>query len=469
MPSDNFGSFSNLLLNTGISDNRYPVKGCHIWLPYGFQFKEYVFHTAEAYVEGKGYSKYQFPRLIPGNAIGKVTANIDNFEEGLFWLRRKDETPLNMFLNPTGECGVYTMFQMWIRSEDDLPLRIYQRNSTFRPHKRPDAMLNGDELMDLLECHSAFATKNEADREFESITGMFEDLHERMGIPFLPLRRPSTGNKPVCTEMVSFETYIPSKGRSFNVGVIYNQGQIYSRAFRVEFSGRNGGKSNTFQTTFGLSERGIGAMLDLHRDVYGLRLLPQFAPEQISIIPVYGEKDGEVKAYVEKLGDYLGKSYNVHTYTDNSKKAGKKLATARMKGIPVRIGVSAQNVADSTVRVYLRTQEEPLDNFPAAALNKEMPVFFREIEKRIKEDARQYVQSRISDARERGDIGTIVADHGIARFNWCGDYQCVEAIERNSTGEFLGSHIHDRSNGQCISCGSEGNYLGFYSKRSSSP
>ncbi|MBD3209434.1 hypothetical protein GF367_03370 [Candidatus Woesearchaeota archaeon] len=106
----------------------------------------------------------------------------------------------------------------------------------------------------------------------------------------MPLSRPTTGNKPVFQEMTSFETFFPSKNTSFNVGVVYNQGQIYSRGFDVTFNDGNGNKDHTHQLTFGISERGIAAILDQHQDGHGLRLLSGLAPTQIEVIPVTNDE-----------------------------------------------------------------------------------------------------------------------------------------------------------------------------------
>lgn len=35
----NYGDFTDLLQETDVIDNRYPVKGCGVWMPYGFHLK----------------------------------------------------------------------------------------------------------------------------------------------------------------------------------------------------------------------------------------------------------------------------------------------------------------------------------------------------------------------------------------------------------------------------------------------
>ena len=128
MVRDGVEQFKHLLLKASVSDNRYPVKGCHVLLPYGYRLKENVFEMVESSIEANGYQKFQFPRLMPGELMKPVTAYIDDFEDSLFWLRRKDGTSLDVFLSPTGECAVYTMFRKWVKNKSDLPLKRQKKN-----------------------------------------------------------------------------------------------------------------------------------------------------------------------------------------------------------------------------------------------------------------------------------------------------------------------------------------------------
>lgn len=465
----NFGDFVNILTKAGVIDANYPVKGCYVWFPYGFEFKEKTFSYIEEIIREGGYKRYQFPRLIPGQAIRKVTEGVADFEEGLFWLKRKDGTNLDLFLNPTGECGVYTMFKKWIRQETDLPLKLYQIGTTFRPHKRPNVMLNGDELTNLLEAHSAFSSKENADAEFLAIYESFKIIHNAMGIPYLALRRPIVGNKPVCTDMISFETYLPSKNTSFNVGVLYNQGQIYSRAFGVNFSDQKGKKENTYQVTFGISERGIAAMLDLHRDEYGIRLLPHFAPVQVSIIPVYGKGDNSsIDEYAKKIEEILKENYSV--IRDNFiKNSRQKFALERQRGIPIRIGVSKYDVDSKTVRVYIRTEEEPLNGIPLESLDGVIKDAFSRINSNLFEDANTYFNSRIHCAPNMDSVREIVENNSIAKMYWCGETSCLSKMNEVLPGELIGTKFDIDESGPCLICGKESPNPSYYAKRGASP
>lgn len=471
MIDNDLKDFKNTLLRAHISDNRYPVKGCHVWLPYGYRLKENIFENIEGLVESNGYQKYQFPRLIPGVSMKPVTECIDDFENSLFWLRRKDGTPIDVFLSPTGECAVYTMFKEWINSKRDLPLRIYQRGSIFRYHSNPIAMLNGDERMDLVECHSAFPSKKEAEAEFIRTVETYQEIIDRLGIPVLPLKRPRWGNKPVFVDMVSFETHLPSKKRAFNVAVVYNQDQIFSKPFNVKFSDEDGNRHYTYQITSGISERIVTAMLDFHRDETGIRLLSEFAPEQITVVPVYkGVRNDEVQNYAGKLGEQLGKSYRVNVDTSRENiHPGKKIAASRTRGVPISIGVSHEDIDRRTSRIYVRTRKPPIDCFPIEKLEQEIPAFFKEINQTLRAESEAYLDSQIIYSSHISEARDIVEENKIARFGFCGKTSCIEHLDRELQGELIGSHIYQKERGVCLSCGEETLDTGFYSKRSDSP
>ena len=50
------------------------------------------------------------------------------FKKEVYWVKHagEDELDIPMFLRPTSETAMYTMFPLWIRSHKDLPLKIYR-------------------------------------------------------------------------------------------------------------------------------------------------------------------------------------------------------------------------------------------------------------------------------------------------------------------------------------------------------
>ena len=55
------------------------------------------------------------------------------FKKEVYWVKHAGENELDipMFLRPTSETAMYTMFPLWIQHKD-LPLKVYQMVNTFR-------------------------------------------------------------------------------------------------------------------------------------------------------------------------------------------------------------------------------------------------------------------------------------------------------------------------------------------------
>ena len=98
------------------------------------------------------HEEVNFPLLIPEDLLEKkMLLLLDRLQEGVdpdelrdeeedsgfkevYWVKHAGENDLGipMFLRPTSETAMYTMFPLWIRSHKDLPLKIYQMVNTFR-------------------------------------------------------------------------------------------------------------------------------------------------------------------------------------------------------------------------------------------------------------------------------------------------------------------------------------------------
>ncbi len=466
----NLGDLLNLFVRTRLIDINYPLKGCHVLMPDGFKLRDRFFSGIEGIIEKRGYKRYQFPILTSGECIRKITEGIEDYEDGLFWLRRKNGALLDVFLSPVGESAIYTMFQRWIKKQSDLPLRLYLQGPTFRLHHDPSIMLNEDETSTTLEGHSAFSSTQEADSEYRDMIQAFQEFLQEVGIPHLQLRRPRTGNKLCYNEMVSLDTFLPSRKTSLNVAVVYNQGQVYSEVFGVEFfDAKSGEKKLTQQITFGIRERAILAMLDLHRDFHGLRFLPELAPTQILVLPVHSkESDDNLDKYAQEIADQLRGEYRVIIDTSH-KRYGKKVKEARENGIPVRIGVNADNLVLGTARCSLRTDEDnPIYDIYVDDIAGKVNRYFKQIRGKIIKDAEETVRSSIVDVRNISDLGDVVSQGFIARLYFCGNDNCYSALSRSSTGEMIGTALEGDS-GSCVVCREKSDTPSYYSRRAPNP
>lgn len=462
----NSKQFKNLLARTNILDASYPVRGAHVWLPDGFKFKKLVFSRLEAILEDTGYEQYEFPRLMPGSSLRKIADSVKDFSQSVFWLKDGDKDT-DIFLNPTGESGIYPMLQQWIKLPSDLPVRLFQVGNTFRSHDRPYPLVNSDESTPLLEGHGVFETRGDVVTEFESVLGILEAMHTALAIPYRMVVRPQWGNNPVSERNVSFESYFPPKDVNLNIGVAYLQDQIFSKLFDIKFEREGGEVEHTHQLTFGINERALAAMLSIHSDSYGLRFLPEFAPTQIVIIPKPKlHEDYGIEEYAEIIGEGL----EFRTYTDNNRNRTikQKFNQWRERGVPVLLAIDPNNVQNQTVGVYRRDQNA-WETVSADNVEETIPRYFAGIEKSIRQESESFFGGKIKTVSSYEELVDLVKQNHIVRFDYCGLPDCGKKIESGSVGEILGIGIAEKSQDKCVGCGNEASSVGYFSRRAQSP
>ena len=137
-------------------DKRYPIKGMDVWKPYGLSAMSLIDGLAREQMSKTGHSEYRFPLLVPedllerenklvsrlkaARAAGVAQSELrieeedSGFKKEVYWVTHGGENELDipMFLRPTSETPMYTMFSLWVRSHADLPLKTFQIVNTFR-------------------------------------------------------------------------------------------------------------------------------------------------------------------------------------------------------------------------------------------------------------------------------------------------------------------------------------------------
>ncbi len=75
-----------MLINAEIMDYRYPIKGCGVWLPYGFKVRRNVLQVLRDLLDATGHHETLFPLMIPETALAKESSHVKSFEEECFWV-----------------------------------------------------------------------------------------------------------------------------------------------------------------------------------------------------------------------------------------------------------------------------------------------------------------------------------------------------------------------------------------------
>ena len=396
---ENFSEwYSEILERAEIYDVRYPIKGCGVYLPYGFKIRRYTLDILRRLLEERGHEEVLFPLLIPEDLLAKEGEHIKGFEEEVFWVTHGGKKPLEvkLALRPTSETAIYYMMKLWVKVHKDLPIKIYQVVNTFRyetKHTRPLIRLR--EIMTFKEAHTAHATGEEAENQVKEAIEIYKEFFHELGIPVMVSRRPEWDKFPGAEYTVAFDTIFPD-GRAIQIGTVHNLGQNFSRTFDLEFETLEGGKDYAYQTCYGISDRVIASIIAIHGDEKGLVLPPNVAPIQVVVVPLLfkGKREMVEEKAVELYN--LLKDMGVRVEIDNRDiRPGRKFYHWELRGVPVRIEVGPKDLENKMVTIYRRDTEEKYQ-VREEDIKEEILDLFERIKENMRERARERMERYIT-------------------------------------------------------------------------
>jgi len=286
-----------------IMDVRYPVKGLYVWFPFGFDVRKRTYAIIRELLD-KDHKEALFPLLIPENEFMKEAEHIKGFENEVYWVTHggKNELEVKLALRPTSETAIYPMYKVWVRSHADLPILIYQIVNTFRyetKHTRPLIRLR--EITSFKEAHTVHATWDEAAKQVEEATRIYQEFYRRLAIPTIVSKRPEWDKFPGADYTMAVDTLMPDN-KTLQIGTAHHLGSNFAKTFDIKYEDINGEQVLAQQTCYGISERSIAALISIHGDDKGLVFPPEVAPTQVVVIPIiFGKSDDVITAFESLL------------------------------------------------------------------------------------------------------------------------------------------------------------------------
>lgn len=450
---NNFSEWYNEIIEKAeILDIRYPVKGLYVWFPYGFKIRGRVLGIIKNLLEVTGHGEALFPLLIPEQEFAKEAKHIRGFEDEVYWVTHGGLEPLNvkLALRPTSETAIYPMFAVWIRSHGDMPLKVYQVVNTFRyetKHTRPLIRLR--EITTFKEAHTAHATMEEAESQVKEAIGIYRKFFDALGVPYTISKRPDWDKFPGAEYTMAFDTIFPD-GKTLQIATVHNLGQNFAKTFNVTFENLKGEQEYAYQTCYGISDRVVASTLVVHGDDSGLCLVPEVAPVQVVVIPIWFKgKQAKINEEVKKLVDEL-KEYRVKV-DDRELRPGSKFYDWEIKGVPLRLELGPKDIDEGVVTAGRRDNGEKL-RMPRKKVASEVGKLLKKITEDLKTRAWEGFNSRVADAGSLDEArGTLAKQGGIVRISWCGEETCAKEMEENTGASILGI-IEEEKRGKCPGC-----------------
>ena len=352
--------YNEIVEKANLTDKRYPIKGMNVWTPYGWKIMQAIDGHIRQEFDATNHNEVCFPLLIPEEQFQKEKEHIKGFDAEVFWVTYAGLNPLDvkLLLRPTSETAMYPMFALWVRSHADLPLKTYQIVNTFRYEtKQTRAFIRVREIH-FFESHTCHVDFEDAERQVKENYEIMERLSKKWCIPYRLLKRTDWDKFPGAFYTVGIDTSLPS-GRSLQLGSIHQYKENFSRPYEIKYEDEKGEHKYVHQTTYGMSERLVGAVVAIHGDDKGLVLPPDIATNQVVIIPVLakGATDVVSKAARDLYDELKAAGVRVHL-DERDVRPGVKYFDWELKGVPLRLELGMRDMDKGMVTLVRRDTGE---------------------------------------------------------------------------------------------------------------
>jgi prolyl-tRNA synthetase len=445
-----------------------PVKGCMVIRPDGFAIWEAIQRDLDRRFKETGHVNAYFPLLIPQSFLAREAEHVDGFamECAVVTHSRLEQTgngnlapasPLEepLIIRPTSETVIGHMYAQWIQSYRDLPILINQWANVMRWEMRTRLFLRTAEFL-WQEGHTAHETDDEAQEETLRMLDVYSDFaEESLAIPVIKGRKTDYEKFPGADITYTIEALMQD-GKALQCGTSHNLGQNFSRAFGIQFLGRDQEQHFVHTTSWGVSTRLIGALIMSHSDDAGLVLPPRVAPHVAAVVPIFksDEERAKVAQFIERIlkalvGDEAAsvrstagglRSYFFDKLTHQrivadwrENRPGEKHFHWEQRGVPFRIEVGPRDVDSESfvlkARVGAEKETVPLSAASAAWLRERLEA----MQARLFRKAQDHRDSNMRRASSYDEMKRILEeDAGFVRAYFEPDDATEERIQKET-------------------------------------
>ena len=442
------------------------VKGCMVIRPYGYAIWENIQADLDRRFKETGHENVYMPMFIPESLLQKEKDHVEGFAPEAAWVTFGGSEKLSerLAVRPTSETLFCEHYAKIINSYRDLPKLYNQWCSVVRWEKTTRPFLRTSEFL-WQEGHTMHETAEEAKQETLRMLRVYEDFYrESLAIPAV------VGQKTEKEKFAGAEaTYtiepMMHNGVALQGGTSHYFGDGFSRAFGIQFTGRDNTLQYPHQTSWGVSTRMIGAIIMTHGDDNGLVLPPAIAPIQVIVVPIAQHKEGVLdKAY--ELVSRLSKVARIKIdSSDNS--PGWKFAQYEMKGVPLRLEIGPKDIENNQCVLVSRVTREKyfvsLDE-----LETKIPELLSAVHDQLYNKALDNMVAKTHTATTLDEFVDISKNQGgFIKAMWCGDSECEDKIKDVTGGvksrcmPFEQENISD----VCVCCGKKAKSMVVWGKQ----
>ena len=349
------------------------VKGCTIFEPNGCALWESIKNNMDALFKKTGHKNVMMPLFIPENLLKKEGELVEGFAPEVAWITMGGSKVLEerLAVRPTSETLFSDYYSEIVKSYKDLPLLYNQWCSVVRWEKETRPFLRSREFF-WQEGHTAHATSTEAEEETRRMLNVYKTFFEEyLAVPVIAGRKTEKEKFAGAEYTLTIEALMYN-GICLQSGTSHYFGQKFSKAYDIKFLNKENTWEYAYQTSWGSSNRMIGALIMVHADDYGLVLPPRIAPIKVCVIPI--GNDENVFKISKMISEKLDAASISYIIMDNDKTPGYKFAEAEVNGYPVRIEIGKRDLENNTITLVRRDTREKITISKDSDITKELNI-----------------------------------------------------------------------------------------------
>ncbi|MGK5094055.1 proline--tRNA ligase [Deltaproteobacteria bacterium TL4] len=426
------------VINAGQLADYAPVKGCMVIRPTGFAIWESIQAQLDRMFKETGHVNASFPLLIPQHFLEKEAEHVEGFSPECAVVThgggKELEEPL--VIRPTSETVIGHMYAQWIHSYRDLPVLINQWCNVVRWEMRTRLFLRTSEFL-WQEGHTAHETHAEAQAETLKMLEIYRVFQEEyLAIPVIKGKKSESEKFPGAESTYTVEALMQD-AKALQNGTSHNLGQNFSKAFDIQFLGRDNERQFAYTTSWGCSTRMIGGLIMTHSDDDGLIIPPKIAPLAVAIVPVFNSDQEKTQTFefAESIAQHLHKTLDPLRvkidYRDYLRPADKFFHWVQ-QGVPLRIEVGPRDVQAQSGMIVRRDNREKM-LAPLGEIANLVVRLLDEIQANLYQRALTFREENTRTVNSYDEFKAVLTTHGgFIRAHWNGSKE-VEAKIKEET------------------------------------
>jgi prolyl-tRNA synthetase len=283
------------------------------------------------------------------------------------------------------------------------------------------------------EEHTCQTDDAAATARVRSNLGAFRKMAEAYALPYVSVRRPDWDKFPGAYYSVAFD--IPVGGaRTLQIGTVHHYRDNFAGPYGIRYETADGAQQLAHQTTFGLSERLLGAIVAVHGDQKGVVFPSTIAPYEVVIVPIPGAQSGDAPLLAARALHARLKQAGRRVHLDaGDERPGAKFYRWELQGVPLRLDVG-------------RRETERRHATAVDRLGRKSEVGFDSLEQDVTDRLADFDRTLFARAqaafREAFSVGRsldeLARSDRVRLISWCGREECGHRIEKAIDGSLLG-------------------------------